>query len=59
MNRSLVEPLRLSNKEIGDRLRMSEHTAKTHLKSILSKLGVRDRTEAATSALQRGIVRFD
>ena len=49
----------LSNKEIGDRLHMSEHTAKTHLKSILSKLGVRDRTEAATSALQRGIVRFD
>ena len=49
----------LSNKEIGDRLQISEHTAKTHLKSILSKLGVRDRTEAATSALQRGIVRFD
>ena len=49
----------LSNKEIGDRLQMSEHTAKTHLKSILAKLGARDRTEAATSALQRGIVRFD
>lgn len=47
----------LSNKEIADALEMSEHTAKTHLKSILAKFGVRDRTEAATAALQRGFVR--
>jgi two-component system NarL family response regulator len=47
----------LSNKEIADALEMSEHTAKTHIKSILTKLGVRDRTEAATVALQRGFVR--
>lgn len=45
-----------SNKEIGAELSISEATVKTHINSILSKLGVSDRTQAATTALQRGIV---
>ncbi len=45
-----------SNKEIGTQLTISEATVKTHINNILSKLGVTDRTQAATSALQRGIV---
>lgn len=45
-----------SNKEIGRELFISEATVKTHINSLLSKLGVTDRTQAATSALQRGIV---
>lgn len=45
-----------SNKEIGAELSISEATVKTHINSILSKLGVTDRTQAATTALQRGIV---
>lgn len=46
----------LANKEIGDVLNISEHTVKGHLKSILGKLQVADRTEAVTAALQRGII---
>lgn len=45
-----------SNKEIGSDLSISEATVKTHINSILSKLAVTDRTQAATSAIQRGIV---
>jgi two-component system NarL family response regulator len=45
-----------SNKEIGSDLGISEATVKSHINSILSKLGVTDRTQAATTALQRGIV---
>lgn len=48
-----------SNKEIAGDLFISEATVKTHINSILSKLGVSDRTQAATSALQRGIVHLD
>ena len=56
-----LEVLRLivagrSNKEIGSDLRISEATVKSHVNSILSKLGVTDRTQAATTALQRGLV---
>jgi DNA-binding NarL/FixJ family response regulator len=46
----------LANKEIGDALKISEHTVKDHLKHILGKLHVADRTEAVTVALQRGII---
>ncbi|SRR5581483_2526903 len=46
----------LANKEIADTLNITEHTTKDHLKSILSKLRVADRTEAVTAALQRGII---
>lgn len=45
-----------SNKEIGTELSISEATVKTHINNLLSKLGVADRTQAATMALQRGIV---
>jgi DNA-binding NarL/FixJ family response regulator len=46
----------LANKEIADVLSITEHTTKDHLKSILGKLRVADRTEAVTAALQRGII---
>ena len=45
-----------SNKEIATELDVSESTVKTHINSLLSKLGVTDRTQAATTALRRGIV---
>lgn len=45
-----------SNRDIGIELTISEATVKTHINSILGKLGVADRTQAATTALQRGIV---
>ena len=48
-----------SNKEIASALFISEATVKTHINNMLSKLGVTDRTQAATTALQRGIVHFD
>jgi DNA-binding NarL/FixJ family response regulator len=48
-----------SNKEIASFLFISEATVKTHINSLLGKLGVTDRTQAATTALQRGIVHFD
>lgn len=48
-----------SNKEIAAALFISEATVKTHINSLLGKLGVSDRTQAATTALQRGIVHFD
>ena len=45
-----------SNKAIASRLNISEATVKSHINNILSKLGVSDRTQAATTALQRGLV---
>jgi DNA-binding NarL/FixJ family response regulator len=48
-----------SNKEIAGDLHISEATVKTHINSLLSKLNVNDRTQAATTALQRGIVHLD
>jgi two-component system NarL family response regulator len=45
-----------SNKEIGGSLSISEATVKTHINSILGKMGVTDRTQAATTAIQRGLV---
>jgi two-component system NarL family response regulator len=45
-----------SNKEIATELKISETTVKTHVNALLGKLGVTDRTQAATSAIQRGIV---
>ena len=46
----------LANKQIAYTLNIAEHTVKDHVKSILSKLGVQDRTQAATAAIQRGII---
>jgi DNA-binding NarL/FixJ family response regulator len=45
-----------ANKEIASDLDISEATVKSHINSLLGKLGVSDRTHAATVALQRGIV---
>jgi DNA-binding NarL/FixJ family response regulator len=44
------------NKEIGAVLYIAEDTVKMHIKSILMKLGVNDRTEAVTVALRRGVI---
>ena len=46
----------MSNKEIASTLSITESTVKNHVNSILSKLNVKDRTQAATTALRRGIV---
>jgi DNA-binding NarL/FixJ family response regulator len=46
----------LANKQIAYVLSIAEHTVKNHVKSILDKLDVEDRTQAATAAIQRGIV---
>ena len=45
-----------ANKEISADLSISEATVKTHINSMLGKLGVADRTHAATVAIQRGLV---
>lgn len=46
----------LSNQEIADRLIISLPTAKTHVRNILNKLAVDDRTQAAVQAMRRGLV---
>ena len=46
----------LSNKQIAAALTIAEYTVKNHVKSILGKLGVEDRTQATTAAIQRGII---
>ena len=48
-----------SNKEIAYNLNVSENTVKTHVKNVFEKLGVSDRTSAATLAIKRGLVRMD
>jgi DNA-binding NarL/FixJ family response regulator len=48
-----------SNKEIATELGISEATVKTHINTLLSKLGVEDRTQAATTAIRRGIVPYE
>jgi DNA-binding NarL/FixJ family response regulator len=47
----------LSNKEIAMKLRISQQTVKNHMTSILKKLNVEDRTQAAVNAIRRGWVR--
>jgi DNA-binding NarL/FixJ family response regulator len=49
----------MSNKEIAFALDLSENTIKTHVQSIFGKIGVSDRTSAATTAIKRGLVRVD
>lgn len=56
-----VEVLRLmargqTNKQVAAQLKISEHTAKFHVSSVLSKLGARTRTEAVTIGMTRGLV---
>jgi two-component system NarL family response regulator len=48
-----------SNREIATQLYISEGTVKTHVTHLLMKLGASDRTQAATTALKRGLVALD
>ena len=48
-----------SNKEIGSELNIYQTTVKSHINSLLGKLCVTDRTQAATIAIQRGIVSIE
>ena len=49
----------LRNKEIARVIGRTEGTVKVHLKHLMAKLGVEDRTEAVTLGLQRGIIHLD
>jgi len=49
----------MRNKEIAARLGISEETTQGHVKNILSKFGLHDRTEAVAVAVRRGIVHMD
>jgi len=44
------------NRDIGNRLYISEETVKAHLSNIMGKLGANDRTQAVAIALKRGII---
>lgn len=49
----------LSNKEIGSTLGIAEVTVKLHAVHLFTKLNVKDRTQATTTALQRGILHLE
>jgi DNA-binding NarL/FixJ family response regulator len=49
----------LGNKEIAASLSIAEVTVKLHVSHVLEKLGAKDRTEAATLAVQRGIISLE
>jgi DNA-binding NarL/FixJ family response regulator len=49
----------LTNKEIGGALDISANTVRNHVNSIIVKLEVSDRTEAATAAIHRGIIEIN
>jgi DNA-binding NarL/FixJ family response regulator len=44
------------NRDIGDRLFISEETVKVHIKHLMDKLGAKDRTQAIAIAVRRGII---
>lgn len=48
----------LSNREVSERLFVTERTVKFHVSSILAKLGAANRTEAVTTAAQHGLIRL-
>ncbi|MDB4669450.1 response regulator transcription factor [bacterium] len=48
-----------SNKEIVANLGISTSTVKHHIQRVFTKLGVNDRTQAATAAVKRGIIQLD
>jgi DNA-binding NarL/FixJ family response regulator len=47
------------NRDIAERLFISEETVKVHIKHIMDKLGAKDRTESVTIAIRRGIIRCE
>jgi len=49
----------LGNKEIADKLDISQATVKNHVASVIAKLGAQDRTHAVTLALERSIIDID
>lgn len=49
----------LTNKQIGRVLAISSHTVRNHVNSLIEKLDACDRTEASTTAIQRGIIGID
>ena len=49
----------MRNKEIAADLKISDETVQGHVKNILAKLSVHDRTEAVAIAIRRGIVHLD
>ena len=49
----------LTNKEIGARLFVSEHTVKNHVSNIYRKLGIDDRTQLALWAVRSGLIELD
>ena len=48
----------LRNRDVGEELAITEETVKVHMRNILGKLSARDRTEAVTIALRRGIIQL-
>lgn len=49
----------LTNKQIGRALGISSNTVRNHVNKVIEKLDVNDRTEAATTGIQRGIIQID
>ena len=49
----------LRNREIGEKLYISENTVRNHVMSLLEKLGTTHRTEGMAIAIQQGLVRLD
>ena len=61
LTRAEIEVLQLiaagnANKQVADRLSITEDTVKGRIKSILAKLGASDRTHAVTIGLKRGVI---
>ena len=46
------------NRDIAEKLFISEETVKVHIKHIMEKLGAQDRTQAVAIALRRGIIQL-
>lgn len=47
-----------SNKQIARTLTITQETAKSHIRNIMTKLGARDRTHAVTLGLRRGMIQL-
>jgi DNA-binding NarL/FixJ family response regulator len=46
------------NKDVAERLFITEETVKVHVKHIMEKLGAKDRTDAVAIAVRRGIIQL-